>query len=200
VFETTVFKRLYEFLTLNNLLTACNSEFKKLDSTVNQLINIVHMMSLALDKGKDVCMVFLDVSKAFDRVWHRGLLVKLNQLGICDPFLSWIKSYLSNRKQRVVLDGNSSDWVQIESGVPQGSVLGPLLFLVFINDLVDDLTCKVYIFADDTSLIEIVESPEQTTISLNENLLVVHEWGVKWKVDFNPSKTDELIVSKKLKK
>ena len=200
VFEITVFNRLYDFLTANNLLTACNSGFKKLDSTVNQLINIVHMISSALDNGKDVRMVFLDISKAFDRVWHRGLLVKLKQLGIGDPLLSWIQSYLSNRKQRVVLDGQFSEWISIESGVPQGSVLGPLLFLVFINDLVDDLTCKVYIFADDTSFLEIVESPEQTVISLNNNLSVVQEWGDKWKVGFNPSKTEEMVISRKVKK
>ena len=188
---------MYEFLTSNNLLTECNSGFKKLDSTVNQLINIVHTISHAVDNGKDVRMVFLDVSKAFDRVWHRDLLVKLRQLGICDPLLSWVKSYLCNRTQRVVLDGKFSEWKKIESGVPQGSVLGPLLFLVFINDLLDNLTCKVFIFADDTSLLDIVETPEQTVIRLNENLLVVQEWGVKWKVDFNPSKTEELVVSKK---
>ena len=109
-------------------------------------------------------MVFLD------RVWHRGVIVKLNQLGIWDPLLSWIKSYLCNRIQRVVLDGKSSDWVQIKSGVPQGSVQGSLMFLVFISDLVDDLTRKVHMFADDTSMMEIVESPDQTTIILNENL------------------------------
>jgi len=181
-------------------LSHCNSGFKKLDCTVYQLINIIHELSQAIDKGKEVRMVFLDVSKAFDRVWHRGLLLKLGQLGICEPLLSWIRSYLSFRKQRVVLDGSFSNWTAIDSGVPQGSVLGPLLFLVFINDLVDDLTCKTYLFADDTSLLEIVETPEEATITLNENLSVVKEWGKKWKVDFNPSKTEEMIISIKKNK
>mgnify|MGYP000176344217 CR=1 FL=1 len=200
VFESCVFNRLYEFLTSHNLLTYCNSGFKKMDSTVNQLINIVHELSQAIDKGKEVRMIFLDISKAFDRVWHRGLLLKLQQVGVHDPLLSWIRSYLSNRKQRVCIEGSFSDWVNIDSGVPQGSVLGPLLFLVFINDLIDDITCKVYLFADDTTLFEIVETPEGTVINFNANLKVVEEWGEKWKVDFNPDKTEEMIISTKKKK
>jgi len=179
---------LYEFFTTTDLLSHCNSGFKKLDCTVYQLINIIHELNQAIDKRKEVRMVFLDVSKAFDRVWHRGLLLKLGQLGICEPLLSWIRSYLSFRKQRVVLDGSFSNWTAIDSGVPQGSVLGPLLFLVFINDLVDDLTCKTYLFADDTSLLEIVETPEEATITLNENLSVVKEWGKNGKSILTPVK------------
>jgi hypothetical protein len=82
----------------------------------------------ALEEGKEVRMVFLDISKAFDEVWHKGLLHRLESLGVRDPLLKWIKSYLSERKQRVIIDGQSSDWMQIEAGVPQGSILGPFLF------------------------------------------------------------------------
>ena len=83
-------------------------------------------------EGKEVRMVFLDISKAFDKVWHKGLLYKLESLGVRDPLLKWIKSYLTGRKQRVIIDGQSSDWREIEAGVPQGSVLGPLLFLFIL--------------------------------------------------------------------
>ena len=83
-------------------------------------------------EGKEVRMVFLDISKAFDKVWHKGLLYKLESLGVRDPVLKWIKSYLTGRKQRVIIDGQSSDWREIEAGVPQGSVLGPLLFLFIL--------------------------------------------------------------------
>ena len=111
-----------------HFLNPFQSGFRPGDSTVNQLVFIVHKIYEALEEGKEVRMVFLDISKAFDKVWHKGLLRRLESLGVRDPLLKWIKSYLSKRKQRVIIDGQSSDWMQIEAGVPQGSVLGPLLF------------------------------------------------------------------------
>ena len=93
-----------------------------------QLILIVHKIHEALERGKDARMVFLDISKAFDKVWHEGLIYKLEALGVRDPLLRWIKSYLTNRKQRVMISGQCSDWKNVGAGVPQGSVLGPLLF------------------------------------------------------------------------
>ena len=89
---------------------------------------MVHKIYEALEQGKEVRMVFLDISKAFDKVWHKGLFRKLESLGVRDPLLKWTKSYLSERTQRVVIDGQSSDWMQIEAGIPQGSVLGPSAF------------------------------------------------------------------------
>ena len=128
VCEKIVFIRLYNFLLEIHFLNPFQSGFRPGDSTVNQLVFIVHKIYEALEEGKEVRMVFLDISKAFDKVWHKGLLRRLESLGVRDPLLKWIKSYLSKRKQRVIIDGQSSDWMQIEAGVPQGSVLGPLLF------------------------------------------------------------------------
>ena len=96
--------------------------------------------------------VFRDISKAFDKVWHDGLIFKLKSYGIVGELLLLLKNYLHNREQRVVLNGQTSEWKRIYSGVPQGSVLDPLLFLIYISDLTDGLTSMCKIFADDTSL------------------------------------------------
>ena len=96
--------------------------------------------------------MFLDISKAFDKVWYEGLLFKLERNGIKGNLLRLIKNYLLNRKQRVVLNGQESGWEELHSGVPQGSVLGPLLFLIYINDLTDNISSNIKLFADDSSL------------------------------------------------
>ena len=97
-------------------------------------------------------MVFGDISKAFDKVWHSRLSFKLNNMGITDKLLAWISNYLCDRQQRVVLQGESSCWADINAGVHQGSVLGPLLFLVYINDMEEGLASKLTLFADDNLL------------------------------------------------
>ena len=104
-------------------------------------------------------MVFFDISKAFDRVSHKGLLYKIEKLGIKGDLLCWIKSYLLDRKQKVVINGKESILLNINAGVPQGSLLGPLFFLIFINDIVQEIGCSIKLFADDTSIYIIVEDP-----------------------------------------
>ena len=152
VMEKVVYKKIYKYLGDNNLLTDKNSGFKH--STVNQLLFITQKIANALDDKHDACNVFLDVPKAFDKVWHEGLLFKLNQMGITGNALKWIESYLSDRFQLVVVNGCSSQWLYTNSGVPQGSILGPLFFLVYINDLVPHLECDVHFFAGDTSSLD----------------------------------------------
>ena len=133
VSERLVLKHLYNHLHRHNLISSLQSSFMPGDSTVNQFAYLYNTFCQTLDVGKEVRVVFGDISKAFDRVWHSGLLLKLQAAGVTGEVLAWFKSYLSNRKQRVVLPGAVSDWVFIQAGVPQGSILGPLLFLLYMT-------------------------------------------------------------------
>ena len=116
IVEKIVYIRLYNFLLEIGFLNPLQSGFRPGDSTVNQLTYLVHKIYYALEQGKEVRMVFLDISKPFDKVWHKELLYKLELIGIRDPLLGW--SYLSDRKQRVVIEGQCSDWQSINAGVP----------------------------------------------------------------------------------
>ena len=141
--------------------------------------------------------VFLDVSSAFDKVWHSGLLAKLYQVGIEENFYEIMSSYLKNRKQIVVVDGQKSDILDISAGVPQGSRLGPLLFLIYINDISADIESDILIFADDTSLFVSGSDPAETSEILNRDLQRISSWATKWKVKFNVIKTKNMIFSNK---
>ena len=134
----------------NNILSKCQSGFQPNDSTVNQLIEIYHNIISNMDRGRDVRFVFCDVSKAFDKVWHKGLIFKHKFTGVNEQLISWIESYLSDRQQKVVSEGFSSTLKGIKAGVPQGTVLVTFLFLVYINDIVKDINNDIRLFADDT--------------------------------------------------
>lgn len=198
VCERVVFKHLYNHFHDNRILTPLQSGFMPRDSTTNQLTFLYNSFCQALDSGKEVRVVFCDVSKAFDRVWHLGLLCKLRAAGISGNLLSWIGSYLTNRRQRVILPGSCSDWNFIHAGVPQGSILGPLLFLLYINDIVKDIGSNIRLFADDTSLSIVVENPVSAAQILNFDLDKIANWAKTWLVTFNPVKTETLLISRKL--
>ncbi|KAK3097835.1 hypothetical protein FSP39_013615 [Pinctada imbricata] len=197
VMERCVFKHLYNYLHSHSILTNLQSGFRPNDSTINQLLDLSNEFGRALDEGKEIRVVFCDISKAFDRVWHEGLIHKLRSIGIKDKILNWFANYLSNRKQRVVINGVASDWGEINAGVPQGSILGPILFLVYINDIVCEISTNIRLFADDTSLYIIVDNPIDSAELLNNDLDKIHTWSRQWLVDFNPNKTESLLISTK---
>ena len=177
-----------------DLMTALRKFFPTLagfihgDSTTYQLIDMYNSFCEAVDSGKEVRVVFCDISKAFDRVWHNGLLFKLKSIGIIGNLLNWFSNCLADRKQHVAINGNTSEFKLVEAGVPQGSILGPLLFLVYINDIVRALDCNVRLFADDTSLYIVVENPLHAANILNNNLGRIYRWAGVWLVDFNATK------------
>ena len=193
--ERLVYKHIYNYLIDNNLITSHQSGFTPGNSAVNQLLCITNEFGRALDEGKEVRVVFCDISKAFDRVWHKGLLRKLESIGIRGSLLSWVKNYLSERKQRVVINNSTSSWRDINAGVPQGSILVPLLFIVFINDILTDINSTIKLFAVDTSLYLIVDDPQETAQTLNDDLVKLHAWSTKWLVNFNPQKTETMTIS-----
>ena len=129
--------------------------------------------------------MFLDISKAFDKYWDQGLLYKLKQNGISGNLVETLTDFLKDQKQRVVLNGQNSSWTNVEAGVPQGSILGLLLFLIYINDLPDNLSTNVKLFADDTSLFSVVHDITTSSYDLNYDLNRVREWAFQWKMSFN---------------
>ena len=140
--------------------------------------------------------VFLDISKVrvFDRVWLRGLIAKLRSIGVERNLLNWFISYLSCCKQRVIIEGVHSDWRNIESGVPQGLVLGPLLFLIYIIDLPTTITSNCFLFANDCYLLEKVQSPGDCASKLNHDLRLISDWAKRCLVTVNETKTIKAIV------
>ena len=188
LFEKIIFNYLYSYLNTNNLITKNQSGFRPGDSTTNQLLYLVNEIHQAFEDQKflEVRAVFLDISKAFDKVWHDGLIFKLKQNGVSGSLLMFFQNYLNNRKQRVVLNGSYSSYKTVESGVPQGSVLGPLLFLIYINDLESDVKSNIKFFADDTMLFSIVKDPAISANDLNHDLNTIHQWAQQWKMEFNP--------------
>ena len=145
----------FTFFIENSLISPNQSRFKPGDSCIDQLLAITHEIYKSFDDGFEVRGVFLDISKAFDKVWHEGLIFKLKQNGISGNLLNLLCDFLRNRKQRVLLNGQVSDWSDVRAGVPQGSILGPLLFLIYINDLSEGLSSNTKLFADDTSLFSV---------------------------------------------
>ena len=156
-----------------------------------------------MDEGYEIRGVFLDISKAFDKVWHEGLVFKLKQNGISGNLLNIFEDFLRNRKQRVVLNGQTSNWKNIHACVPQGSILGPLLFLVYINDLAENLSSNPKLFADDTSLFSVVRDLNTSANEINDDLKKIEAWAHQWKMSFNPDpskQAQEVTFSRKRNK
>ena len=195
LFERIIFKYTFNYLLENNLIYKYQSGFLPNHSTIYQLIDIYHHICQSFDNKQYSCMIFCDISKAFDRVWHKGLLFKLQQSGIEGKLLKWISSYLQNRQQRTVIQSTSSSLKNISAGVPQGSVLGPLLFLIYVDDITETLLSLTRLYADDSSLYCSASSIQDIEGLLNHDLAQISAWAKQWQVAFNPSKTEALFFS-----
>ena len=165
-------------------------------SCETQLICTVEEIALSLDNGEETDLIIMDFSKAFDSVPHQRLLMKLRYYGIRGILNTWLTQWLTCRSQSVVVDGYSSPDVPVLSGVPQGTVLGPLLFLLYINDLGENCTSRMRLFADDTLIYSTIESYNDAA-KLQSDLTALQEWAQKWQMKFNPSKSHVLRISRK---
>ena len=195
--ESVIHDRMLRHCIENNVITDKQAAYLKGDSTVSQLLYIVHNIRQNWGQKKMTQGLFLDVSSAFDKVWHNGLLAKLSQIGVEGSVYDILRSYLSDRRQVVVVDGQKSDMLDVKAGVPQGSRLGPLLFIIYMNDIVNDIESDILIFADDTSLFATGSDPAETAAQLNRDLTKISNWADKWKVKFNAKKSKDIIFSNK---
>ena len=152
ILERLLYNEMFSFFLDKGLISANQSSFKPGDSCINQLLFITHNIHKSFDDGYEVSVAFLDISKAFDKVWYNGLTFKLQENGISGNLLKASKHFLTNRKERVLLNGQSSSWTNVNARVPQGSILGLLLFLIYINNLADGLSFNTKHFADGPSL------------------------------------------------
>ena len=197
VFEKLVNNRIVDHLEKCGLFSDFQYDFKSSRSTADLLTVVSDRIARAFNRSGATQAVALDISNAFDRVWHGDLLHKLKSYGISGQIFGLISSLLSNRWKRVVLDGKSSQEYPVNAGFPQGSILGPTLFLLYINDPPDDVICNVAIYADDTTLNSKCDQASdlwqqlELVSELESDLRDTVDWGRKWLVDFSAGKTQQ---------
>jgi hypothetical protein len=185
--EHIIVSNLMKFLDVNNILLENQHGFRHNRSCETQLFMAIHDIAEALNSHLQTDIVILDFSKAFDKVPHERLLHKLKYYGIEGNLCSWIRTFLTNRQQRVVLDGTPSSYLPVHSGVPQGTVLGPVLFLLFINDIADNIKSNIRLFADDCLLYRTITN-ENDHQMLQADLDRLISWSDTWQMSFNASK------------
>ena len=182
--ERLIKDHMVDFLVKHKLLNSSQHGFLKARSCLTNMLCFLEEITKWIDVGSPVDIIYLDFQKAFDKVPHQRFLLKLKAHGIGDSITDWIEQWLTDRRQRVVVDGEVSNWKSVLSGVPQGSVLGPILFLIYINDLDDSITSNVLKFADDTKLFRKVNTDGDKQ-HLQNDLDRLVKWSEKWQMLFN---------------
>lgn len=195
VLESIIRDHIMHHMVSTHQLHDAQHGFRPKRSCATQLLTTLDDWSLAVERGDAVDAIYLDFSKAFDTVPHQRLLYKLQAYGIGGKLLRWVENFLTDRKQRVVLNGAKSSWTSVKSGVPQGSVLGPLLFVVYVNDLPDAMQCNIQMFADDTKLYRPVRDPSDAEL-LQADLNAAIDWSNKWQLHFNTGKCKYMHVGR----
>ena len=195
IMERLVRDTLVKHMVENNLFVAEQHGFITGKSCTTQLLEYMEDITQAIDNGNDVDVIYLDFCKAFDRVPHTRPLRKLHGYGIRGSLFSWIKEFLSNRVQRVVVNGAESSWQEVTSGIHQGSVLRPVLFLIFINDLPEVLEVCVKLFADDTKVYKTITC-QHDRLPVQRSVTNATTWAIGWDMEFNNTKCHHLHIGK----
>ena len=187
--ESIVRDKIVEHMVKNKLFSKKQHGFVPKRNCMTNLLMCMELWTEMLDDGDTVDVIYTDFSKAFDSVPHKRLLNKMKDLGIDGKILDWVKGFLSNRSQRVRIDGEYSDWKEVTSGIPQGSVLGPILFVIFINDMPDMVKSMCQLFADDAKLFRKVNLRDDYKNALLQNDIdKLSTWSKKWQLPFNTDK------------
>jgi len=191
--ETFIRDSIMDHLEMNSLLTPKQHGFVRKRSCATQLLHCLEEWTRILDEGDSADIIYLDFSKAFDCVSHTKLIRKMRAFKLNQDVVEWCKSFLSNREQQVIVNGCQSSWASVASGVPQGSVLGPLMFVLFVNDLPDVVDSCIQLFADDVKLYRRIRRVEDQD-SLQTDLVHLEEWAEDNSMKSNPNKCQVLHV------
>ncbi len=193
VLESIVRDSIIDHMKENNLFSDSQFGFIGGRSTVLQLLKVLDSWTTTLDNKGYIDCIYLDFMKAFDKVPHNRLISKLKAYGIGENIIEWIKAFLSDRYQSVAVNGTYSNPVEVTSGIPQGSVLGPLLFVIYINDMPDNINSDIYLFADDTKIFNNTSQIENVK-TIQEDLNKLNNWSKKWLLLFHPQKCKVLDI------
>ena len=197
ILESIIRTKVMKYLTDNNIITHYQHGFVSKKSCFTNLLETFEDWTAAVDQGCGVDVIYLDYSKAFDTVPHLRFIEKLKGYGISGSLLMWLMNFLQGRSQRVVLNGIHSQWLEVTSGVPQGSVLEPLLFVLYINDISENIQCKLGVFADDTKIYSIINNM-CNTMELQCDLDNMQEWCKTWLLKLNLEKCKVMHIGKSL--
>lgn len=184
-----------DFWSVHQVFNQNQFGYLRQKSIVAQVLLCFNDWAEARNDGNATDVVFLDFAKAFDSVPHERLLYKLEQYGIVGSLLTWFRNFLVGRQQRVIVRGSCSSWTTVKSGVPQGTVLGPILFLIFINDLPDGITSKIKLFADDTKVYRVLKDKDTNSNELQLDLDKMSNWTNTWQLCFNPDKCEVMRIT-----
>ncbi len=200
IMEKIIRKAMFKHLDLNNLISSSQHGFRSAFSTTTQLLDFLEWVTKRFDVNDAIDVIYLDIAKAFDSVSHPKLIARLSQYGIRGSLLGWLTNFLSGRRQRVGIDGTFSQWESVTSGVPQGTVLGPILFLIYINELAEIANpSNVKLYADDAKIYGLANTPQQTQV-ITQSLAAVDEWTKMWQLQLATGKCGVMHIGTKNRK